>query len=575
MPFTSTRPTPGLAHHRASAVAAASLLAAAAALAPAGAARAAPNGAALQPQMGWSSWSLLRMNISQAAIQAQAKAIHKSGLQGLGYAYVNVDDGWYLNPVTTVDAYGRWAVDHAKFPAGVGALADNVHKLGLKLGWYLTPGIPVAAYDQNTPIKGTAFHARDIVSDTANHEANYNFANSMYYIDWGRNPAAAQAYLDSWAKQLATWGVDYVKLDGVGSWDAADVTGWYQALLHSGRTIHLELSNALAIGDGNLWRQNANGWRIDGDIECYCATVTDWNHVRSRFDDAPRWTQYAGPGAWNDLDSIEPASGLTGDERRTQMSLWAIVAAPLLLGLDTTTLSADDLATVANPEVIAIDQAGNPGHPLAQGAQQTWIAYDADGSFSVALFNLDAQAANVGVQWSQLGFSGSALVHDAWARADLGSFADGYNATLSPHASRLLKVTPPAGSVQQTMLASPATSRCLTAPPAAGAQLTISDCAFPRGDNQVFAYGADKTLRVQGLCLDVKEQSITQGAEVDTYACNGQDNQHWTRNADGSFTGVQSGLCLDVSGGLTTSGNGTPVIIWPCHGGDNQKWLRR
>jgi len=255
--------------------------------------------------------------------------------------------------------------------------------------------------------------------------------------------------------------------------------------------------------------------------------------------------------------------------------LWAINAAPLLLGVDTTTLTSDDLAIIANPEVIAIDQAGSPGHPFAQGLQQTWIAYDADGSFSVALFNLDAQVANVAVQWSQLGFTGSALVHDAWSRADLGSFDVGYSAALAPHASRLLKVTPPAGSVQSTMLVSPATSRCLTAPSVAGAQLTISDCSFPRGDNQVFTYAADKTLRVQGLCLDVKGRSVAQGAEVDTYPCNGQDNQHWTRNADGSFIGVQSGMCMDVSGGLTTSGNGTPVIIWPCHGGDNQKWLRR
>jgi alpha-galactosidase len=575
MPFTSTRPMPGAAHHRGSAAVAASLLAAAVVLAPAGNARAASNGAAIQPQMGWSSWSLLRMNINQAAIQAQAQAIHTSGLQGLGYTYVNVDDGWYLNPVTTVDADGLWAVDQHKFPSGVRALADSVHSLGLKLGWYLTPGIPVAAYNQNTPIQGSAFHARDIVSDTVNHEANYNFGNSMYYIDWAKNPAAAQAYLDSWAKQLANWGVDYVKLDGVGNWDIADVTGWYQALLHSGRTIHLELSNSLAIVDANLWRHNANGWRIDGDIECYCTTVSDWNHVHSRFNDAPHWTQYAGPGAWNDLDSIEPASGLTSDERRTQVTLWAINAAPLLLGVDTTTLTSDDLAIIANPEVIAIDQAGSPGHPLAQGLQQTWIAYDADGSFSVAFFNLDAQVANVAVQWSQLGFTGSALVHDAWSRADLGSFDVGYSAALAPHASRLLKVTPPAGSVQSTMLVSPATSRCLTAPSVAGAQLTISDCSFPRGDNQVFTYAADKTLRVQGLCLDVKGRSVAQGAEVDTYPCNGQDNQHWTRNADGSFIGVQSGMCMDVSGGLTTSGNGTPVIIWPCHGGDNQKWLRR
>src|SRR5262249_9217341 len=159
------------------------------------------------PPMGWSSWSLLRMNVGTAPIEAQAAAIESSGLAALGYVNVNVDDGWYLDPRSTVDAYGRWSVDTAKFPGGVAQLARYVHGKGLKRGWYLPPGIPGAAYALNTPIKGSAYHARDIVSDTSDHEANYNYSDSMYYIDWSRNPAAAQAYVDSWAKQLAGWGV--------------------------------------------------------------------------------------------------------------------------------------------------------------------------------------------------------------------------------------------------------------------------------------------------------------------------------------------------------------------------------
>ncbi|HVV19857.1 MAG TPA: glycoside hydrolase family 27 protein, partial [Pseudonocardiaceae bacterium] len=294
------------------------------------------NGVALTPQMGWSSWSFIRSNPTEANIEAQAKAMHDTGLTAHGYTYVNIDDFYYLDPATTVDAYGRWVTDTGKFPDGMAAVAGYVHGLGEKFGMYLTPGIPVAAYQQNTPIQGTSYHARDIVSDTSRYEANYNYGNgAMYFIDYAKNPTAAQAFLNSWADELASWGVDYVKLDGVGDGDIGDVQHWSQALDQTGRPIHFELSNSLDVHNGALWRQYANGWRIDGDVECYCSSgsypLTNWNNVSARFTDEPGWTQFAGPGGWNDPDSVEVGNGsndgLTPDERQTQLTLWAISAA--------------------------------------------------------------------------------------------------------------------------------------------------------------------------------------------------------------------------------------------------------
>ena len=189
------------------------------------------NGVALTPQMGWSSWSFVRNNPTETNIEAQARAMHDSGLVSHGYSYVNIDDFYYLNPANTVDAYGRWVTDSGRFPNGMAAVANYVHGLGEKFGMYLTPGIPVAAYNQNTPIQGTSYHARDIVSNTSSYEANYNFGNgAMYYIDYGKNPTAAQAFLNSWANELASWGVDYLKLDGVGDGDVGDIQHWSQAL---------------------------------------------------------------------------------------------------------------------------------------------------------------------------------------------------------------------------------------------------------------------------------------------------------------------------------------------------------
>ena len=158
-------------------------------------------------------------------------------------------------------------------------LARYVHSFGEKFGIYITPGIPVAAYNENTPIEGTPFHARDIVSDTTDYELNYNSKYSkagqpgvMYFIDYNKNPIAAQAYLNSWADELASWGVDYVKLDGVGTSDVADVEHWSEALAQTGRPIHLEIANQMNIADASTWQQYANGWRIEGDIENYSTT---------------------------------------------------------------------------------------------------------------------------------------------------------------------------------------------------------------------------------------------------------------------------------------------------------------
>ena len=152
------------------------------------------NGAALTPQSGWSSWSFIRSNPTESNIEAQASAMSTTGLVSHGFSYINIDDFYYLNPSTTVDANGRWAINTTQFPHGMAAVGTYVHNLGEKFGMYVTPGIPVAAYNQNTPIAGTSYHARDIVSNTTSYETNNNFGNgSMYYIDYAKNPTAAQA----------------------------------------------------------------------------------------------------------------------------------------------------------------------------------------------------------------------------------------------------------------------------------------------------------------------------------------------------------------------------------------------
>ncbi|MCQ4080983.1 alpha-galactosidase [Streptomyces sp. RB6PN25] len=507
------------------------------------------NGVAATPPMGWSSWSYLRSDPTEAKIEAEAKAMQTSGLVAHGYTYVNLDDFWYLNPSTTVDGYGRWVPDSTKFPDGMAAVSSYVHGLGEKFGMYLTPGIPVAAYQQNSPIEGTSYHAQDIVSDTTDYETNYNYGSgSMYYIDYNKNPAAAQAYLNSWADELASWGVDYLKIDGVGDGDIPDIEHWSQALQQTGRPIYLGLSNNLDPKNGSLWKQYANGWRISGDIECYCGTngssypLTDWSNVASRFSIVPKWIAYAGPGGWNDLDSLEVGNGsndgLTTDERRTQLTFWAIEGAPLLLGTDLTNLDSGDLSLLTNSNVIAVDQAGNPARPVDQlSQQQVWYAANADGSYTVGLFNLGSSSATVTAHFPDLGFSGSADVQDVWSNSDLGTSSGGFSATLNPHASRLLRITPGTGDGFTTM------------------HYNVVNVS-------------------SGQYLDVSGASAADGAGIVQQPADGAADQQWqlAPAGNGSYrvANVGSGKLVNIPGPTTASG--TQLIQYHDDHGSNSQW---
>lgn len=448
--------------HKLGAVAAASLLGAGLAIAgsvPGAAARAEANGVGQVPAMGWSSWSSLRHNPTEAGIEAQAQAMHDSGLQGAGYRYVNVDDFWYQCPGSqgpNVDSNGRWVIDASKFPSqgtenGIAATADYVHNLGLKFGLYVTPGISAQAVAQKTPVEGTSYTADQIAQPSVS-ERNYN-CGGMDGIDYSK--PGAQQFIDSWASQLASWGVDYVKLDGVGSFDIPDVKAWSDALRQTGRPIHLELSNALDINSASMWQQYANGWRTGGDVECYsCESggssypLTDWSHVATRFDQVAAWKPYGGPGGFNDYDSIEVGNGgndgLTTDERKTQLSLWSLASSPLILGTDLTKLDPADLGLLKNQAVIAVDQDGIDAHRVTQSStSQVFAKTESSGDVVAGLFNTGDTAETVSTATAALAMPASSdfQVTDLWtgqSTETTGTISE----VVPPHGVALVKITP-------------------------------------------------------------------------------------------------------------------------------------
>jgi alpha-galactosidase len=435
--------------------AAAAGLAAAAVVALAGAAGPAPaspagRAAAGPPPMGWSSWSYLRRDPTAAGIEAQARALVSSGLAARGYRYVNIDDFWMACDAygPEVDSYGRWKPDRAAFPAGIAAVARRVHAAGLKLGLYVTPGIPANAVRLNTPVRGTALTARQI-ADTSVTETNYDCGN-MYGLDYGT--PGAQAYLDSWADELAGWGVDYLKLDGVGTGDIADIAAWSAALRQTGRPIVLELSNTLARSRAARWAELADGWRTTGDIECYSCEkdgssfpLTDWGHVASRLNAVARWQPYGGRHGWNDEDSLEigngAADGLTFPERQTAMALWSLGGAPLILGANLTRLDPADLALLDNRAVIAIDQDGIAARRvLRHGSEQVFVKEQPGGTWYIGIFNTDTSADRTfRVGLARIGLSHAIAATDVWTGAALGILRGQYTTTVAPGGVSLIE----------------------------------------------------------------------------------------------------------------------------------------
>ncbi|HEY4017809.1 MAG TPA: glycoside hydrolase family 27 protein [Pseudonocardiaceae bacterium] len=408
------------------------------------------NGVAITPAMGWSSWSFIRHNPTAATIDAQADAMKASGLSQHGFVYINVDDFWMAcnGNGPEVDANGRWVADTTKFPGGIKAVADHVHADGLKFGLYVTPGIAENAVLANTPIAGTSDHAKDIAK-TSVSEKNYN-CKHMYGIDYAK--PGAQAFVNSWAQQFASWGVDYLKIDGVGSADIPDVTAWSAALRNSGRPIDFALSNSLPIADASTWQQNANSWRTSGDVECYCGSggasypLTNWSHVSSRFNAAASWQPYAQQGAWNDLDSTEIGNGtndgITADQRRSALTLWSMASAPLLLGTDLTHLDATDKAMLTNDAVLGVDQDGVAAKRIVNsGNDAVFSKKESSGAVVIALFNTGtSSSATVSVSLTSAGISsGRATTTDLWAQKSGGTVSGTYSVTLRPGETRLIR----------------------------------------------------------------------------------------------------------------------------------------
>ncbi|MEU4449257.1 alpha-galactosidase [Actinosynnema sp. NPDC050801] len=517
------------------------------------------NGVATTPPLGWNSYDSFNWNVTEAQVKANADYM-RDNLKQHGWQYIVIDWAWYypgrhtgspnqdanFQPRLRTDANGLLLPDTTRFPSASGTngfkpLADYIHAAGLKFGVHLMRGIPRQVVADNLPVAGTNCRAGEIENNTTAAWLNLNWGLDM------ANPCA-QAYLDAQFKQLAAWGVDYVKVDDIAAptYRQAEIEGYKLAIQRSGRPMVLSLSpGPTSTDNGTHVANNANMWRIVNDL------WDNWGSVDALFERLHAWTPHRRPGAWPDPDMIpigrlsqagpvgEPRySNLTPDEQYTLMTLWSITKSPLMWGGDLTQNRASELALMTNSAVLAVDQHSTNNRRLYGGTQEVWTA-DVPGSADryVALFNRGGSTANVSVTLSDLGI-GSATVTDLWSGAGLGTASGTLTRSLPAHGSGLYRLAP-----QSTV---PVT-----------AEQTL-------------------TARHSGKLADVYDQSTADGGDVVQWAPNGQANQRWRFRdlGDGTSTivSVHSGLCLDVYGGVGATADGVRVAQWSCNGQANQRW---
>jgi len=352
------------------------------------------------PPMGWNSWNLFACKVTDAVVRAQADAMATNGMKAAGYTYINIDDCWE----GTRDAQGNIQTND-KFP-DMKALADYVHSKGLKLGIYSSPGPQTCA----------------------------KFEGSYQHEEQD-------------ARTWAAWGIDYLKYDWCSAsqvYQQSEMPAVYKkmgdALKKTGRPIVFSLCQ---YGLDKVWEWGpsvgGNLWRTTNDIKPNIESI-----ISLGFGQQNGLERFAGPGHWNDPDMLEVGNGrLSLDENRLHMSLWCLLAAPLLAGNDLSQMKPEILEILTNPEVIALDQdlLGVQGHRVWQeGPIDVWVKPLADGGRAVGLFNKGESVNEVTVLLRELGVADGVQVRDLWARRDLGTVRNSFTAKVPRHGVVLVKM---------------------------------------------------------------------------------------------------------------------------------------
>ncbi len=383
----------------------------------------------LTPALGWNSWNAFGETVSADKVVSAAEAMVASGLADHGWSYINIDDCWQH---FYEDSKGRCKHEDFKGPPRLAdgtiatncrfpdmkAMTDKIHALGLKAGIYSSPGPWTCA--KHTGSFG--------------HEAKD-------------------------AKTFADWGFDYLKYDycsygtkafGNGVWRVMPPY-WLmgRALRHQKRDIVFSLCEYGFETPGH-WGNIVDGhsWRIAGDV------FDVWASIEMAIDCMRPLFLYSRPGSYNDPDMLcvgpmrfndFKQSRLAPNEQYTHISLWALVASPLMIGCDMTKIDEFTLSLLTNDEVLEISQdtLGLAAGCIASGKDwEIWARPLEDGAIAVGLYNKSLRDQKIVMNMEELGMMCKWRARDVWRQVDEGVFLGKYEYIVPGHATHLIKFTP-------------------------------------------------------------------------------------------------------------------------------------
>jgi hypothetical protein len=375
------------------------------------------------PLMGWASWNHYGVNINDSLIKKQADAMVSSGLANAGFQYINIDDGFFDGRYSN----GALKIDHIKFPGGMKPIADYIHSLGLKAGFYSEAGINTCGSIWSGSAGGTG-------AGLYNHD---------------------QQDIDS---IFLSWGYDFIKVDFCG--------GKQQKL--DEKTRYTQIKNAIdntGRDDINynvcrwqfpgVWVTTlADSWRMSGDI-LSPGSIPKWGEIIRIIDQNTYLAPYASFGHYNDMDMLVVGRGLSAEEDKSHFSMWCILSSPLILGNDLTSMSQQTIDLLTNSEVIAVNQdtSGLQAHLIYnKNNLQVWAKHlngKRSNERAVVLFNRSESSADISFSIEDLHLIAPVTVRDLWAKTDLDEIDSTFTANVPAHGVVMLKLVGSASILQE------------------------------------------------------------------------------------------------------------------------------
>ncbi len=389
------------------------------------------------PYMGWNTYYGLPPTPNESTIESVANAMLADGLAQAGYRIVWLDAGWASG---ARDSSGQLIVDPSQWPDGMVGFTNWLHQRGLEAGIYTDAGASGCG--------GVGVGSYGHYQQDANTFAAWGFdAVKVDFCGAGQEGLTPQPLYTQFAQAVSHNASGRPMIFNVDNfWEPGQIDGTHPSLANSS-------------WDNYQWSpQIAESWRTDTDVGFGHGGGISFADVLRNLDADAAHPEAAGPGHWNDPDYLGPELGMTSAQAQAQLSMWAVLAAPLILGSDPRGLSAGSLSMLENPNLIAIDQdpLGAQGTLFGQqGSAQIWVKPLSNGDRAVALLNRGGSPQQIGTVAWHIGLppTGNYHVTDVWQNTLAGS-TGGIGASLPPTSVALYRVAAIPASAYYTMNAS-------------------------------------------------------------------------------------------------------------------------